>query len=495
MKQGVFSFTLVIVVKYCLFFLASKAYNLQTFPSTNQDVRSQRRLKESETGFSAHFFRVFLKPANKKKSELPEHICSEWSEDKGHKTTVVEWDGNKQTFKTKSRNEWTKKEVELFISRVFSMVKAIFLPQNVTQDYYQYSFWRGLHRFISATLSVFGTQALLSALGHKTKNLGAAAAANWLLKDTFGKLVRIFCAGRLGERFDTDSKKMRYKSSLLYTAGTGIEVITSFFPSMFLSLATLSNALKQISMLTFSATRNTFYRSFASKGENIGDITAKGEAQVAFIDIVGILAGIGLGKFLGNSKAKLVAAYFIFSVLEIFSIYKEIRAVVFRVLNQERAMVLIEHFVRAKFKDESLMSPESVASLETLFFPSKFSKGLQFSTLSQIDNSINEMSQLLNIFSQENFCIAFQRSAPVVLLHKRSTGEDILKSLFVLQCVKLKISQVRPTNYKDLLEIVEGAKKDFAAYFPRFLGLLKEKGWNDKVFLFKDIKTRNTWPR
>lgn len=38
----------------------------------------------------------------------------------------------------------------------------------------------------------------------------------------------------------------------------------------------MANSFKQMSMLTSSATRNTIYRSFA-RGENIGDITAKGE--------------------------------------------------------------------------------------------------------------------------------------------------------------------------------------------------------------------------
>jgi len=43
-----------------------------------------------------------------------------------------------------------------------------------------------------------------------------------------------------------------------------------------------SVSLKQISILTSSATRGTFYKQFAGKNENLGDITAKGDAQVLF---------------------------------------------------------------------------------------------------------------------------------------------------------------------------------------------------------------------
>lgn len=64
--------------------------------------------------------------------------------------------------------------------------------------------------------------------------------------------------------------------SLLYAAGNGLEIITYIFPASFLILAAAANSFKQMSMLTSSATRSTIYRSFA-RGENIGDITAKGE--------------------------------------------------------------------------------------------------------------------------------------------------------------------------------------------------------------------------
>jgi hypothetical protein len=87
----------------------------------------------------------------------------------------------------------------------------------------------------------------------------------------------------------------------------------------------LANSCKQMSMLTSSATRNALYNSFkridgangvknidmangqnktAVSGrrgaggatENIGDITAKGEAQIAVVDLLGIASGICLSS-------------------------------------------------------------------------------------------------------------------------------------------------------------------------------------------------------
>ncbi|GMH57507.1 hypothetical protein TL16_g02399 [Triparma laevis f. inornata] len=80
-----------------------------------------------------------------------------------------------------------------------------------------------------------------------------------------------------------------------------MEIVTYAFPLFFLFYATLANCLKQISMLTSSSTRNALYNSFREKGrENIGDITAKGEAQISVVDLFGIASGVCLSKFVGE---------------------------------------------------------------------------------------------------------------------------------------------------------------------------------------------------
>ena len=48
-----------------------------------------------------------------------------------------------------------------------------FLPSgDLTSDYYRYTLWRAMQRLVGATLSVFGTQALLLALGFKKSSIG-----------------------------------------------------------------------------------------------------------------------------------------------------------------------------------------------------------------------------------------------------------------------------------------------------------------------------------
>lgn len=142
--------------------------------------------------------------------------------------------------------------------RLYHFFCNCFIPGGeLSAEYYKYTTWRIFQRFISATNNVFGTQALLLALGFKKHSIGLAAATTWVIKDALGKISRIFWASRYGRKFDTDAKKWRFRSSILFAAGNGLEVFTYLFPSLFLVSAALGNALKQIAMLTSSATRNT----------------------------------------------------------------------------------------------------------------------------------------------------------------------------------------------------------------------------------------------
>lgn len=62
-------------------------------------------------------------------------------------------------------------------------------------------------------------QSLLQAVGVGAKrSLPAAATINWVLKDGLGRLGRLTVATRFGESFDSDLKRFRYTTSVVYAA-------------------------------------------------------------------------------------------------------------------------------------------------------------------------------------------------------------------------------------------------------------------------------------
>lgn len=91
--------------------------------------------------------------------------------------------------------------------------------------------------------------------------LGLAAATKWVIKDALGKVSRIFWASKNGRKFDSDAKKWRFRASLLFAFGSTLQILTNVFPSLFIVFAAVANAVKQMAMVTSSATRNTMYAS------------------------------------------------------------------------------------------------------------------------------------------------------------------------------------------------------------------------------------------
>jgi hypothetical protein len=79
----------------------------------------------------------------------------------------------------------------------------------------------------------------------------------WVLKDSLGKVARILWATLNGRKFDGDAKKWRFRAALLFIAGNALEITTYLFPSTFVVTAALANAMKQMAMVTSSATRST----------------------------------------------------------------------------------------------------------------------------------------------------------------------------------------------------------------------------------------------
>lgn len=75
-------------------------------------------------------------------------------------------------------------------------------------------------------------------------------------------------------------------------------------------------------LLTYSSNR---YKSFSQSSDNIGDITAKGEAQTAVIDLLGMCLGIRISRSTNLAKTKIVMVFLALSAIDLLCVYQEIR--------------------------------------------------------------------------------------------------------------------------------------------------------------------------
>ena len=265
-------------------------------------------------------------------------------------------------------------------------------PADVTPDYWAYARWRAGHRLCSSMLTNFATQSLLVAVGvGARRSLPAAAAANWLLKDGLGRLGRLGVATRFGQSFDSDLKRFRFASSLLFAASIALEFATPRFPQHFLALAAAANVGKSVGLTTYISTQPSFGKSFARR-ENLADITAKAQAQQMVVDTVGLAACVvimraGAARVAAKTAAAGVVAAatgtaaaavpataalpWLFlpalAVGDLTSIYHELKAVHLRTLNRERAELVADGWLASG--RAVVPSAERVASEEPLVAP------------------------------------------------------------------------------------------------------------------------------
>ncbi len=287
------------------------------------------------------------------------------------------------------------------IARWLHGTRAAFFPNpnEVTPDYWEWCKWRAAHRIFSSMASVFGTQSLLLAVGVGAKRtLPAAAAINWVLKDGLGRLGRLSVATKFGESFDSDLKRFRFSSSLLYAASLSLDFLTPLFPQYFLPMASIANVGKSVGLTTYISTQPAFHRSFAVS-ENLADISAKSQAQQMAVDTIGLAVAVTLSALCARNSesARRLLPLIAFPFLaggDLMAISNELRSIHLRTLNKERAEIIAAEFVSTG----KVATPENVSAKERLILPPACSLGvlpLSFGGLEQVLTTGEEVEKFL----------------------------------------------------------------------------------------------------
>ena len=245
--------------------------------------------------------------------------------------------------------------------------------ESVTEDYWEYAKFRFLQRMASSCITVFATQQMLAAIGMgASRRLPAAAAINWVLKDGLGRLGKLGVAANFGREFDSDVKRFRFTSSVVYDASSLVEMITPFFPKKFLALATLANIGKSVGITTANVVRAPIQRSFVLE-ENLAEVAAKTSAQQVVADNLGLAVAVlatGLTGKVVNDRARLIIPFVAFiplATMDLYCIYRELKAVQLTTINKERAEIICDHWIN----HGGVPGTKYVSDGERLFIPAR----------------------------------------------------------------------------------------------------------------------------
>ncbi|KAJ4954153.1 hypothetical protein NE237_030985 [Protea cynaroides] len=315
--------------------------------------------------------------------------------------------------------------IDELMSFIRSYVAPEGFPDSVTPSYVPYMRWRALKYFFGGAMGVFTTQTLLNSVGvSRNRAIPGAVAINWILKDGAGRVGKMLFAWQ-GKKFDYDLKQLRFAGDLLMELGAGVELATAAVPHLFLPLACAANVAKNVATVTSTSTRTPIYKAFA-KGENIGDVTAKGEC----IGNIADLLGTGLSIMISKRNPSLVTTFALLSCGYVFSSYQEVKSLVLHTLNRERFTVAVESFL----KTGCVPTLQEGNMKENIFsFPWSRDRptvlGVRFKDAFQEPGSFLGIEPL---FEKEKYIVTYNPSKNNVyaLFKDQAKSDDILKAAF-----------------------------------------------------------------
>ncbi|XP_018677443.2 protein root UVB sensitive 6 isoform X3 [Musa acuminata AAA Group] len=311
------------------------------------------------------------------------------------------------------------------------------------------------------------------------------------LEDGAGRVGKMLFA-RQGKKFDYDLKQLRFAGDLLMELGAGVELATATVPHLFLPLACAANVVKNVAAVTSTSTRTPIYKAYA-RGENIGDVTAKGECVGNIADLL----GTGLSILISKRNPSLVASFAFLSCGYVFSAYQEVKSVVLNTLNRARFTVAVESFI----KTGHVPSLKEGNSKESIFRP-PWSKHTPVVIGPRFCDAFQEPSSFFAIqplFEKERYMVTYNPSKDKIyaLLKDQAKSDDILKAAFhahvLLYFIRLSSSNqalrklmnsnqstygvpLLPTN-ADFLAHMEESCKIVSSSYAMFKRKAAEQGW------------------
>ncbi|KAL3900891.1 MAG: hypothetical protein SGCHY_001010 [Lobulomycetales sp.] len=305
--------------------------------------------------------------------------------------------------------------------------KSAFLPKGypntVCKEYLSFSSWQFIHSATGTVTGTLGLQALLQAVGlSQAASIGLAATTNWIIKDGFGLLGGVVYASLVSTQFDSHPKKcqFRFLSAGLIQASSFIELLAPLYPHLFLLIASVSNIGKNVGWIASSATRASMNRGL-TRGDNLGDVTAKSGAQSTAAGLIGTAAGISLSYAFGTSPIALLSLFVPLSVANMYTAYKMNQCIVTRTFNLERGEAALNLYcdsIVAGGKPSDILRPNQVAKTERFVRPpqkvyrkSQLVLEPDLESLRILDATTNASHFTVNVYTRSPYRI-LHRAAP-----------------------------------------------------------------------------------
>ena len=230
---------------------------------------------------------------------------------------------------------------------------------SVPREYFEYLPYHFMAAVAGSMAMVFSTQSMLYGVGLGAGAIPVAAALSWVLKDGIGQLGGVVFASVVNRNFDADPKRWRFVAGLVLDVASVLEALIPFVPCLFLPLASVSNALKNVSFLAASASRASIHAAFAQKA-NLADVTARSGSQTTVAATIGTALAAAISAYIGSDCTVILGCVLVTTATHLTCLYKCILSVPIQTLNLQRFELLASGYLRTR----AAVSPHDMREFE-----------------------------------------------------------------------------------------------------------------------------------
>eukprot|EP00743_Colponemidia_sp_Colp-15_P010498 GILK01011567.1.p1 GENE.GILK01011567.1~~GILK01011567.1.p1 ORF type:complete len:508 (+),score=60.23 GILK01011567.1:81-1526(+) len=399
-----------------------------------------------------------------------------------------------------------------FMSKIAASLRATFLPigypHTVHYTYLRHHIWLSIETALTSVTSVLCNQAMLECLGMGGSEATAVAVAiQWVLKDGFGEIGKLFFTKKFASSFDSHPKTWKFLGEIINNVGSFFMLATLIAPpSWFLPLASLGNSCRSISFLIWGATHAYFSKNFALQN-NVGDVVAKADSQMVVAHLSGMALGIAMISF-SHTPLFLFSCYAALIPVHLIATVNSLKAANFELLNDHKALLITQEFL-TKGK---VLSPSEISKDEKWFGefvePRVSSPRVQLGvSVAQAFESEDQLNTTVDVLRDENYLLAVKDPHDIsILLHEDAQARDILRS-FVHASSLFNLSQQKASarfgnlpplkieNTEQLREMLIQSHEHTDQVFETFVEALENSGWQSDSVAWSDTSARVTWEK
>lgn len=321
--------------------------------------------------------------------------------------------------------------------KIWNVFKEIFLPrgypESVSSDYSEYQLWDTLQAFSSTISHTLTTHAILVGVGVGNVEASAlGAAVTWIFKDGVGMVSKILFAWLSGCGFDSDCKKWRLLADVLNDLAMLFELtLLPLLPSYSLQILCISSSLKAIVGVAGGATRAAVTQHQAIS-ENTGDVSAKDSSQETCVNLVASVFGVFILSHISDTFL-VYPLFFFITFLHLYSNYKAVKALKFKVFNPERYHLVLYHYLTGNY----ILTPDVIAEMESVSIFSGFTdqklSGYRVkvgSSLRGLSLTSNQLRMISSLYKDRNFMLVQTTLYVRAVLSKSIDVKDLFEAYF-----------------------------------------------------------------